>query len=86
MKRKKERNNGTGNMTYSVNVIGSKVTINYSLTSKATIKAMVSDSKGIIYRQQIMFIILTRLSLMYHSFVVPRTWARRSAVLLRVLR
>lgn len=46
-------NTGTGNMPYSIKVIGSKVTINYSLTSKATIKAMVSDSKGIIYRQQI---------------------------------
>lgn len=46
-------NTGTGNMPYSVKVIGSKVTIIYSLTSKATIKAMVSDSKGIIYRQQI---------------------------------
>ena len=29
--------------------------------------------------------VLTRLSLMYHSFVVPRTWARHSAVSLKVL-
>ena len=35
--------------------------------------------------QQIMFITSTRLSSTCHSFVVPRTWARRSAVLLRVL-
>ena len=35
--------------------------------------------------QQIMFITSTRLSSTYHSFVVPRTWARRSAVSLRVL-
>ena len=36
--------------------------------------------------QLIMFITSTRLSSTCHSFVVPRTWARRSAVLLRVLR
>lgn len=46
------QNSETNTMPYSIKVTGSKVTINYSLTSKATIKAIVSDSKGIIYRQE----------------------------------
>ena len=45
-------NPGTGAMPYSIKVTGSKVTINYSLTSRAIVKALVSDSKGIIYHQQ----------------------------------
>lgn len=39
-------------MPYSIKVTGNKVTINYSLTSSAIVKAIVSDSNGIMYRQE----------------------------------
>lgn len=46
------QNSETNTMPYTIKVTGNKVTINYSLTSRAIIKAIISDSKGIIYRQK----------------------------------
>ena len=49
---KSRSNSETKAIPYSIKVTGNKVTINYSLTSRAIVKALISDSKGIIYRQQ----------------------------------